>query len=259
MTLYAGVDIGSRTGKMAVIDEKHQVVATSLLPSTGGTAKTYAALRNSLPADVLSQLKYTVATGYGRVALEKEVHKSVTEITCHYLGVTHFYPSVRTIVDIGGQDSKVITLDDAGRVKDFLMNDRCAAGTGRFLEVMADRVGWTMEQMAALDASTVTPTTINATCTVFAESEVVSLLAQDTDLSVIVSSVALMVAHNVYFMIRKIHGTAPVFMSGGVSAVAPVRFHLSQLMNTPIATDKRAPLMGAVGAALIASGLQKSE
>ena len=144
--LSAGIDIGSRTGKLVIINEKKEIVHSVLLPSTGGTAKTYDALLQTVDADIQNAIISRVATGYGRVALEDKVDKTATEISCHYLGVSHFYPKTKTVIDVGGQDSKVITIDDDGMIKDFLMNDRCAAGTGRFLEVMVDRLGWTLEE-----------------------------------------------------------------------------------------------------------------
>ena len=250
-SLFAGIDIGSRTGKIVIIDNKKTIIHSALLPSTGGTAKTYDALLKTVDKTIKNSIISTVATGYGRVALDDKVQKTATEITCHYLGVTHFYPDTKTIIDVGGQDSKVITIDNNGNIQDFLMNDRCAAGTGRFLEVMADRLGWTLQQLATLDAQKLIPVRINATCTVFAESEIVSLLAQDTDVAIIASSVAQMAAQNVFFMTQKLHGKAPLFMSGGVASIRPVVYHLSQLIGAPIAIDARSPLMGAMGAALL--------
>lgn len=250
-SLFAGIDIGSRTGKIVIIDRDRNIVHSALLPSTGGTARTYEALLNSVDTAMKYEIVSTVATGYGRVALEDKVDKTATEITCHFIGVSHFYPETKTIIDVGGQDSKVITVDDSGRIKDFLMNDRCAAGTGRFLEVMADRLGWSLEELSELQADALSPVRINATCTVFAESEVVSLLAHNTDVSIVASSVAQMVAQNVFFMTQKLHGDRPFFMSGGVASIKPVVYHLSQLLATPIVVDKRSALMGAMGAALL--------
>ena len=250
-SLFAGIDIGSRTGKIVIIDRDKTIVHSALLPSTGGTAKTYDALLQTVDKTIKDAVISTVATGYGRVALEDKVDKTATEITCHFMGVSHFYPETKTIIDVGGQDSKVITVDGSGRIKDFLMNDRCAAGTGRFLEVMADRLGWSLEELSELQADTLPPVRINATCTVFAESEVVSLLAHNTDVSIIASSVAQMVAQNVFFMTQKLHGGGPFFMSGGVASIKPVVYHLSHLLSTPIAVDDRSALMGAMGAALL--------
>ncbi|MCK5808126.1 2-hydroxyglutaryl-CoA dehydratase [bacterium] len=250
-SLFAGIDIGSRTGKIVIIDREKKIIHSALLPSTGGTARTYAALLSGVNSALQDRIVSTVATGYGRVALEDIVDKTATEITCHFVGVSHFYPETKTIVDVGGQDSKVITVDGSGRIKDFLMNDRCAAGTGRFLEVMADRLGWSLDELSELQADRLAPVRINATCTVFAESEVVSLLAHNTDVSIIASSVAQMVAQNVFFMTQKLHGSGPFFMSGGVASIKPVVYHLSQLLSTPIAVDDRSALMGAMGAALL--------
>jgi (R)-2-hydroxyacyl-CoA dehydratese activating ATPase len=177
---------------------------------------------------------------------------TLTEITAHFLGVTSLHPETRTVIDIGGQDSKVITIGNDSRIKDFVMNDRCAAGTGRFLEVMCGRIGLTLDEFTGFDVENTEPVKINSTCTVFAESEIVSLMSRDVPQPVIVSTLAIMAARNTFNMARKIHPEGPFFMSGGVSKIKPVKYHLQKLFNTEIISDGNSQIMGAFGAAIFA-------
>jgi len=250
--LFCGIDIGSRTGKIVLIDGGKNTVFSKIIKTTASAAKTYMQLADSIPENLKQNISASAATGYGRESAAAMTGFSATEITCHYLGVLHKHPKIKTIIDIGGQDSKVITIDNYSRIKDFAMNDRCAAGTGRFLEVMMDRIGFSIEDFAALDVSQVEPVKINSTCTVFAESEVISMVSHDVPQDVIASSLARMVAANTFFMARKTRPGKPLFMSGGVSKLAPVRFHLEKMFGSEIKTDEFSQLMGALGAAIFA-------
>ncbi len=249
--IFCGIDIGSRTGKIVLINNKKEMIFSEIIKTVASAAKTYAGLTELIPEN-LKNITASAVTGYGRESTKTMTDFSATEITCHYLGVLHAHPEIKTIIDIGGQDSKVITIDNHERIKDFAMNDRCAAGTGRFLEVMMERIGFSIEEFANLDISEVEPVKINSTCTVFAESEVISMVSRDVPQNVIASSLARMVAANTFFMARKTRPEAPFFMSGGVSRLAPVRFHLEKLFGAEIKTDKFSQLMGALGAALFA-------
>jgi len=132
------------------------------------------------------------------------------------------------------------------------MNDRCAAGTGRFLEVMCGRIGLTLDEFADSDVENTEPVKINSTCTVFAESEIISLMSRDVPQPVLVSTLAAMAAKNTFSMARKIHPEGPFFMSGGVSKIRPVRYHLQKLFNGDILTSETSQIMGALGAAIFA-------
>ena len=250
--IFCGIDIGSRTGKIVLIDDSKTILFSEIIKTVASAAKTYAKLIEDLPSELKGDISASAVTGYGRESTSAMCDFSATEITCHYLGVLCMHPETKTIIDIGGQDSKVITIDNNSRIKDFVMNDRCAAGTGRFLEVMMDRIGFSIEDFAALDISEVEPVKINSTCTVFAESEVISMVSRDIPQNVIASSLARMVAANTFFMSRKTHPEGPFFMSGGVSKLAPVRFHLEKFLGSSIKTDENSQTMGALGAALFA-------
>ncbi len=247
---FAGIDVGSRTGKIVVLGEDGELLHSYITETVRNAVLTYEKLIESIPEELSGKELCTLATGYGRVALEPKVDYTATEITCHFLGVRRFFPKVGTIVDIGGQDSKVITVEN-DTIRDFAMNDRCAAGTGRFLEVMVGRLGYTMEEFCDLDMEGIDPVPINATCTVFAESEVVGLMATDTDPRAIVASIARMAASNIGAMIRRLHADPPVVMTGGVSKIGPVRYFLEKLADSNIMTHEASQLMGAWGAALL--------
>lgn len=249
--LFSGIDIGSRTAKIAIIDEDKNIVFSSMIETVASASVTLKKLQSSIPEEICKRIVLSAVTGYGREAASENSLTS-TEITCHYLGVTHFYPEIATIIDIGGQDSKVITIDNNCRIKDFIMNDRCAAGTGRFLEVMCDRIGFSISDFAGLDISESETVQINSTCTVFAESEVISLISRDIPQLVIASSLARMVAANTFSMAKKLHPKGPFFMSGGVSGLRPVRQHFEKIFSNEIKTDKNSQFMGAIGSALFA-------
>lgn len=254
--LFSGIDIGSRTAKIAVVDVDGNLVFSSIIETVGSASKTFNEISGTVPENIRKKIHSVSVTGYGRESAPDKCMKP-TEITCHYLGVTHYYPKISTIIDIGGQDSKIITIDSSGKIRDFMMNDRCAAGTGRFLEVMCGRIGYSLPEFAMLDVSSSETVNINSTCTVFAESEVISLMSKDVPQLIIASSLARMVALNTYFMARKLHPAGPFFMSGGVSAIKPVRYHLEKVFENKIQTDANSQFMGAIGAALFA--LKKRE
>ncbi len=249
--LFAGFDIGSRAAKAVIINADEAVIHSSSVETIGNIRHTMECLRSTIPAEVAHAIVRTAATGYGRVAVESEVDATATEISCHWLGVSKLFPEVAAIIDIGGQDSKVI-VSSGGRVRDFLMNDRCAAGTGRFLEVMTSRLGISLEDFAKLDIEHIPTVPINATCTVFAESEIVSCMALGTDPMILVSSVALLAARNAAAMAQRLHAASPIYFSGGVSRMKPVVRHLEKLLSAKLVTDASAVFAGAHGAALLA-------
>lgn len=248
--LYCGIDIGSRTGKIVIINNNRKIVHQDIIETVRSATATYEKLLGRIPADIKDRPISSSVTGYGRDAIKSDTVSSVTEITCHFLGVYEKYPETKTVIDIGGQDSKIITVNEFGRIADFIMNDRCAAGTGRFLEVMCSRIGLSIDEFADLDVSGIEPENINSTCTVFAESEVVSLMAKDVDPKIIASSIAKMVALNTASMAGRVHPVEPFFMSGGVSKMKPVKHHLEKTLGSEIKTDDFSQFMGAYGAAL---------
>ena len=253
--ICVGIDAGSRTIKVVLLDrDTGRVVGQGL--SNQGVEQS--ALVTSLFEAVLSEQGLTrrdveriVATGYGRNAVEF-ADTTVTEITCHAKGVRHLVPEAATVIDIGGEDSKLIRLDARGRVRDFAMNDRCAAGTGRFLEVVAARLGTPIEAFGATASQSRTPAAISRMCVVFAETEIIGLLAAHTPLPDIVAGVQAAIAARVAGMAgRKVD--APVVFTGGVARVSGMKESLESALGQPVAVAPNPQMTGALGAALAAA------
>ena len=196
-------------------------------------------------------IQASVATGYGRDAIRLG-GQSITEITCHAKGAFFLDPTVRTIIDIGGQDSKVIRLDEKGNVINFIMNDKCAAGTGRFLELMARTLEMSLEEMSLAGLQWKEEITISSMCSVFAESEVVSLVAQNKAISDIVHGLNRSVASKTVALCRRVEGKSAFMMTGGVSQNRGVVKEIEALIGQPLLVSDKAQLNGALGAALFA-------
>ena len=196
-------------------------------------------------------LRQVVATGYARDIISI-ADSTVTEITCHARGIHHTVPEARTVIEIGGQDSKLLRLGPDGRVRDFAMNDRCAAGTGRFLEMVATRLGVTLSDLGAMAGASSRPVVISSMCVVFAETEIIGLLASRTPKEDIVAGVEQSIASRVAAMIgRKVD--PPVVLTGGVALVPGMDKALSQVIEHPVSIAPDPQMSGALGAALIAA------
>lgn len=253
---FAGVDIGSLTTKSVIVSEGKVLgsvlLPTGVMPEEAG----HRALGESLDwAGLTSEdIGYTVATGYGRITADY-ADRMVTEITCHAKGAHFVHPAARTIVDMGGQDCKVIRINGHGRVVDFAMNDKCAAGTGRFLEVMASvfRVGLDDLGGMALRADSMVP--ISSTCTVFAESEVISLVARGERPENILKGVHSAISNRVAGMATRVGVESDVLFTGGVAKNAGMRAALEESLKAGVVVPAFDPqLVGALGAAVLASG-----
>lgn len=193
------------------------------------------------------------ATGYGRHFAKGDFADGiVTEIKAHAVGARHLFPRCRTVIDIGGQDSKVVLLDDSGSVADFQMNDRCAAGTGRFLEVMASTLGFEISRFGREALLAERGVKINSMCTVFAESEVVSLLAKKEKPRNVALGLHEAIAEKIYSMVKRVGLEGDVVFSGGVAYNPCVRELLERRLERPLLVPDRPELVGALGAALIA-------
>ena len=251
--LTFGIDIGSTTSKCVVMEDGEKILGTSLLVGGIGTKSPALAVEQALQSAGISRgdLTSTAATGYGRNRYE-DADYHISELSCHALGAHHTFPTVRTIIDIGGQDAKVISLDDKGRMQNFLMNDKCAAGTGRFLDVMANILVVPVNEMAGYCEQAQKPAQISSTCTVFAESEVISQLANGVDMADLIAGICSSVAGRVGNLAKRINIVPDVCMSGGVAQNAGVRNALSESIGCPILFSPRAQLFGAIGAALYA-------
>ena len=250
----AGVDVGSAGTKAVVLDGGGNLLGRALAHSGTGAARGAArALDEALAQAGLtrSDLDTVITTGYGRANTGLEAD-AITEITCHARGARHLMSGVRTVIDIGGQDSKVIRLDDTGRVTGFVMNDKCAAGTGRFLEMMARVMELSLEELAETGLRWKQEVSISSMCTVFAESEVVSLLARNTPAPDVIHGLNCSVAEKTAALVRRADGAPAYLMTGGVARNAGVVRELSNKLGAPVETHPLSQFCGAVGAALLA-------
>jgi predicted CoA-substrate-specific enzyme activase len=199
-------------------------------------------------------IRATVSTGYGRNRVDGRT-ASVTEIKCHAKGIRHVLKDVRLLIDIGGQDSKAIRMDDEGRVIEFAMNDKCAAGTGRFLENMARVLQIDLETLSTLDRGAVRNLTLSSTCAVFAETEVVSLIADGFEIKEIVHGLNRAIATRTLSLVKRIglqSGDRVVAMSGGVANNEGVVMSLGEALGRDINVPENPDIIGAIGAAVIA-------
>ena len=252
--ITAGIDIGSRTIKTVLFDRDKQTIIGHTLwdqgvDQEGMARRQYATVLNDAgltPEDVTG----IVATGYGRNAIAF-ADTAITEITCHAVGVRHLCPDAQTIIDIGGEDSKVLQLDDKGNVHDFVMNDRCAAGTGRFLEVVAKRLQGDLASVARASKDSDTPATISSMCVVFAETEIIGLLASGASKQDIMAGVQASIAARIHSMVGR-RARAPFYMTGGVALVPGMAEAISRVLQQPITVCEHAQLTGALGAAILA-------
>lgn len=248
-----GVDSGSTSTDAVIVDGSGQIVASVIVP-TG--AKASAGARRAID-EVLEQaglanddLTLRVATGYGRDNIEG-MDSAITEITCHARGAHHLMPEARTVIDIGGQDSKVIHLDEAGGVANFVMNDKCAAGTGRFLEATARAMELTLDEFCQVGLAWEHDVKISSMCTVFAESEVITLVADDTPVADIVHGLDMSVATKTAALARRVKAEPAYLMTGGVAQNEGVVRALEDVLGAPVATNPSSQLCGAIGAALL--------
>ena len=243
-----GIDIGSTAAKAAVIDNG-EIACTLVIPTGFNGVDAALRLADGLRErgfDPASDAARVVATGYGRVSVPY-ADKTVTEITCHGRGAAYLFGGDGTVIDVGGQDTKVIQLA-GGKVRKFVMNDKCAAGTGKFLEVIADRMGVTQEHLAELAAAG-EPTTISSMCTVFAESEVISLIGKGEPRENIANGVIESVVSKVASLARGLL-VGDVFLTGGLCENEYLISRLSHNLGCAVSTAPNARFAGAIGAAL---------
>lgn len=251
--IVAGVDIGAATAKAAVMN-RHELLSFAVIPTGHNVAEAGEMVLRKALEEVFGtsgEPRYIVSTGYGRRAVAF-AHKAVTEIICHAAGVSSMMPRARTIIDIGGQDSKVIGIDESGRVGNFVMNDKCAAGTGRFLEVIAGVLGAKIEEIGTLSLASKNPCTISSTCTVFAESEVISLRAEGRSREDLLAGIHKAMAHRVHIMGKSVGYRNEVVFTGGVAKNMGIRKALEAEIGLEILTPEEPQIMGALGAAMLA-------
>ena len=252
--ICAGIDAGSRAIKIVLIDAgSRQVVAKGLADQGVEQDKLVSQLfEQVLKNDGVSRkdIAAIVATGYGRNAISM-ADTTITEITCHAAGVHHLVPGAMTVIDIGGQDSKLLRLDASGRVRDFAMNDRCAAGTGRFLEVVAQRLDIELKSLGRIAAASKTPAAISSMCVVFAETEITGLLASGTASADIVAGVQTAIAERIVAMAGRA-AEPPVIFTGGVAMISGMDAALQTAMGQVVTVSPDPQMTGALGAAILA-------
>lgn len=254
---FAGIDSGSCSTDVVILDQDKKMVAGIVLPTGAGAAiGAERALEEALREAKLTRedIDAIVTTGYGRSAITVG-DRDITEITCHARGAHFLDPDVRTVIDIGGQDSKVIRLDETGVVTGFVMNDKCAAGTGRFLEMMARTMEMDLDKMSLAGLEYKEDITISSMCTVFAESEVVSLIAQNKATDDIVHGLDKAVASKILSLSKRVGGEEKYMMTGGVSKNKGLVKALEEALGVELAISDKAQLCGALGAALYAMEL----
>jgi predicted CoA-substrate-specific enzyme activase len=253
---FAGVDIGSTMTKVVIMN---RAILASVIGPTGPEHRKLAnrVMEEALAKASLSfdEITYVVATGYGRINVPF-ADKQITEISCHARGVSHLLPGVRTVIDIGGQDSKAIKLND-GRAVDFVMNDRCAAGTGRFLEVTAESLGVKLEDMGKLSLEAKNKVEIGSTCTVFAAQEVVAQLVEGVALADIIAGLHEAIASRIYGMARRLKIEREVALTGGGAKNIGLVKALEAKLGYPVLVPPEPLLTGAIGAALLGKDMVK--
>ena len=247
-----GIDVGSASSKAVVFKDGVFYAGTAVQAGTG-TSGPDRVLKDILTSTglTMNDIKRTIATGYGRFSLDF-ADKQISEISCHAKGVHYVFPKARTILDIGGQDLKAIAIDNKGTVQNFYMNDKCAAGTGRFLEMMARTMEMDLDQMSEAGLTYKEDITISSMCTVFAESEVVSLIAQNKETDDIVHGLNKAVASKTAALAKRVGGEERYMMTGGVSKNKGLVKTLEEKLGTTLVISDKAQLCGALGAALFA-------
>ena len=248
---YAGIDIGSTMTKAVIINEG--IVKSIVSPSGPEHQRLAVSVMNQLlemSGLKKEEIKYTVATGYGRVNVPF-ADRQITEISCHAKAAANLMRGVKTVIDIGGQDCKAIKLD-AGKVVDFVMNDKCAAGTGRFIEIIADSLGIKLEDMGKLSLTSTNPAQIANTCTVFAEREVVAQLTEGVPVADLVAGIHAAMATRIYGMAVRVRVEREVAISGGGAKNIGLVKALEQKIGFSVVIPPEPLLMGAIGAAFLA-------
>lgn len=248
-----GIDIGSSSSKVVILKNGLEIIKQEVVQTGVGSNKIKILLEDNLKDSNLTMqdISFTVATGYGRLTFE-EANKQISEISCHAKGIHFLLPDVRTIIDIGGQDTKAISLDIKGHVKQFFMNDKCAAGSGRFLTAMARALEIPIEEMGKYDEFSKNACTISSTCTVFAESEVISQLAKGNKIEDIIAGVHNSVASKILGLVYKTSMEEKIAICGGVAKNTGALRAIREALKKEIFVAPNPQLTGALGAAIFA-------
>ena len=248
-----GIDLGSRMSKIVVL--KDYKIIYSNVNDTGVNPKKVSEtlLNDALKKTSISktEINNIYSTGYGRNIVPFS-DKRISEISCHAKGVNYFFPKARTIIDIGGQDSKIIIVDERGHVKDFIMNDRCAAGTGKFLEVTATTLETTIDELGDISQTSTDKVNINSTCVVFAESEIIGLIAEGLEKPDIINAVHRSIAKRTKNLASQLHWQKPIVFTGGVAKNTGMQITLTEILGSKVIVPENPFITGALGAAIFA-------
>jgi len=252
---FAGIDIGSTMTKAVILDNG---IIASVIGRTGAEQRR---LANNVMEEALkiagipfNAITYIVSTGYGRINVPF-ADKQVTEISCHAKGIVSLFPDARTIIDIGGQDSKGIKIDKDGRPTDFVMNDKCAAGSGRFLEVIADTLEIDIEKMGEISLTSKNPASISNLCTIWAQQEVVARLSEGVPVNDLVAGVHESLANRVSRMVKRLNIEREIVLTGGGAKNIGLVKALSNYMDYPVLVPPEPLITGALGAALMGKAI----
>lgn len=248
-----GLDIGSTTSKGVIIKDGEEIVASVLVPVGTGTSGPLKLIKELKEKSNLTEkdIEKTVVTGYGRIQY-KDADKQISELSCHAKGVAFLIPGARTIIDIGGQDAKAMKLNNKGKLINFIMNDKCAAGTGRFLDVMAGVLETDVSKLGEISEKSTKEVSISSTCTVFAESEVISHLSANAKKEDIVAGIHTSVVRRVSTLAMRVGIEDQVVMVGGVARNKGIVKAMEKELGHDIKVPELAQLTGALGAAIYA-------
>lgn len=248
-----GIDIGSTASKCLILKNGSEIAGMSIIPAGTGTSGPKRSIEEALCNAGISrdEISRTTATGYGRNSYEG-ADDIVSELSCHAIGIHAVFPEARTLIDIGGQDAKAIRVSKDGKLENFVMNDKCAAGTGRFLDVMARVLELDVSELAEKDAQAKSVVNISSTCTVFAESEVISQLSNNVDICDLVAGIHRSVAVRTAGLAKRLGILEPAAMSGGVARNSGIVRALEKELGLPIKVSPLAQMNGAYGAAIYA-------
>jgi predicted CoA-substrate-specific enzyme activase len=252
--IVAGVDVGSTVTKSVVMDEECAIVARGIVPTGAKVVKAAESALDTALAEsgqAREEVAFTVGTGYGRYAIPFG-DIQVTEISCHARGAAFLFPGTRTVLDIGGQDTKGIKIDARGEVVDFSMNDKCAAGTGRFLAAAAEVMGLSLDEMGEASLRSQRPLKITNVCTVFVESEIMALLARGKAIDDILGGVHNAIAIRSIGLLRRVGIDEELTFTGGVARNVGMVKALQRKLNVTINVGPDSQFIGAIGAALFA-------
>ena len=252
MSIYTlGIDIGSTASKCVILADGKEIISKSLIAVGAGTSGPQRAISQVLENAGMKEedMAFTLATGYGRNSLEGIADYQMSELSCHAKGASFLFPDVHTVIDIGGQDVKVLQIEN-GVMTNFVMNDKCAAGTGRFYEAMARSFEMTLPEFSNLSLTAKNVIPITAQCTVFAESEVITLVGEGKPMDEIAAGIQMAVAKRCFVMSKKAGATDAITLTGGCAKNAGLKQAIEHVLKLKVIDLKTDPqLMGALGAA----------